>query len=75
MALRRLLTAALLVAAASTHGVHQPGELATPSEGAAGSGHSDIPSPANTNAAGDEFSPEDKVMFVGMNICGFDFGW
>ncbi|KKY32916.1 putative glycoside hydrolase family 5 protein [Diaporthe ampelina] len=71
MALRRLMTATILLAAVSARGIH---ELETSNDGDAGSSDSDIASPANPKAASDVFSQGDKARFVGMNICGFDFG-
>lgn len=72
MAIRRLMTAALLLAAAA-YGDHESGQLKTPNEGFPG--NSDVPMSIILNTADDVISRRGTANFVGLNICGFDFGW
>lgn len=75
MALGKFLTAVLLYAAA-TYGNYSYGGLETSNEDVSVSSRSIISAAAaNMNIVGDVFSQGSKAKFVGMNICGFDFGW
>lgn len=74
MALRILMTAALLFAA-STCGDQEYGELDNSNEDVAGPRDLDIPANANLETADDVTNQDGKVKFIGLNICGFDFGW
>lgn len=71
MVLRRFLIASLLFAGGSTHENHELGE----NEDLGRSSDSDKPAPANLQTADDVSRQERKARFVGLNICGFDFGW
>lgn len=55
--------AAVLLFAASTYGHNGYGDLKTSNED------------ANTDTPNEAFSQGGSSKFVGMNICGFDFGW
>lgn len=74
MAIRNFKTAALLFAAA-TYGGYALGEPETSNEDVSVSSGSRTSAAANMNIAGDVFSRGGKAKFVGLNICGFDFGW
>lgn len=74
MAIREFKTAALLFAAA-TYGDYAHGELETSNGDVSASSGSRTSAAANMNIAGDVLSQADKAKFVGLNICGFDFGW
>ncbi|KAI7781234.1 cellulase [Diaporthe eres] len=73
MALRKFLTATLLFAP-STYGAHELGELETLDKEFATPSNLDITALANLDAADDVSGQHGKAEFVGMNICGFDFG-
>lgn len=62
MALRMFMSAVLLFAAFA-YGHNGYGDLKTSNED------------ANTNTPNEAFSQGGRSKFVGMNICGFDFGW
>lgn len=74
MTLRILMTAALLFTA-SACGDQEFGELGNSNEDVTEPSDLDIPTPANQEAADDVASQDGKARFVGLNICGFDFGW
>lgn len=74
MALGKFMTAVLLYAAA-TYGNYSYGGLETSNEDVSVSSRSITSAVANMNILGDVFSQGSKAKFVGLNICGFDFGW
>lgn len=74
MALRKFVTAVLLYAAAICGNYSYEG-LETSNEDVSVSSRSMISAAANMNIVGDVFSQGSKAKFVGLNICGFDFGW
>lgn len=74
MLFRKLMEAALLFAAA-TYGDYAHGELETSNQDVSVSSRSNLPAAANMNIASDVFSRGAKTKLVGLNICGFDFGW
>lgn len=74
IAFRRLMTYILLFAA-FTYGDQEFGQLDTPNEHINGRSDSNLPVPANLNAGGDVSGTRGKAKFVGLSICGFDFGW
>lgn len=74
MALGKFMTAVLLYAAA-TYGNYSYGGLETSNEDVSVSSRSITSAVANMNILGDVFSQGSKANFVGLNICGFDFGW
>ncbi|KAI3396158.1 hypothetical protein diail_421 [Diaporthe ilicicola] len=74
MSLRSLIFATLLFAS-SCRGHDEPREPEGASnEDVARSSNADPPALGNLKAANDEFNKEGRVSFVGVNICGFDFG-
>lgn len=74
MASRRLITYILLFAV-FTYGDQEFGELDTSNGDITGPSDSNLSVPANLNAGGDVFGIGGKAKFVGLSICGFDFGW
>lgn len=74
MAFRKFIIGILLFIA-SIHGHDEPGDLETSNKDLSGSGDAEPPSTANFEAADEVSSKEGKTNFVGVNICGFDFGW
>lgn len=74
MAFRIFMKAALLFAAVA-YGDYAYRELETSNEDFSVSSRSNLPAAANMNIASDVFSRGAKTKFVGLNICGFDFGW
>lgn len=74
MALRSFMTAMLLLATL-TYGDHKYGEFEATLEDITTSGDSGISTPANMDTRSDVSSQEGKAKFIGLNICGFDFGW
>lgn len=68
MAFRRFLTATLLLAV-SIYGDHELGENKDLT------GFSESDTPANLKVADYVSRQDDEAKFVGINICGFDFGW
>ena len=68
------MTAALLFAA-SAYGDPKCGEIETSNPDVAGFGNSDVPVSAGINTADDVPSQGGRTALVGLNICGFDFGW
>lgn len=74
MALGKFMTAVLLYAAAA-YGNYFYGGLEISNEDVSVSSRSMISSAAKMNIVGDVFSQGSKAKFVGLNICGFDFGW
>ncbi|KAL1880037.1 hypothetical protein Daus18300_001400 [Diaporthe australafricana] len=75
MALRKLIISTLLFIA-SIHGQDEPEELETSNEDLVGSGDADSEPPATAvfKAIDEVSSKKGKTNFVGVNICGFDFG-
>lgn len=75
MALRGLITAVLLFAAAAA-GHYASGQRRTPRDVVLGPTNSDIPvssvSPQTVNGV---YKRGSNAKFVGLNIAGFDFGW
>lgn len=74
MAIRKFMEAALLFAAVA-YGDSAYGELETSHEDVSVSSRSEMSAAANMDIAGDVFSQGGKAKLVGLNICGFDFGW
>lgn len=70
-----IFMAAVLLFAAFTYGHNRYRDLETSNEDAPRPYDCDRPAHANTNTPKEAFSQGSRSKFVGMNICGFDFGW
>ncbi|KAG8157056.1 hypothetical protein KVR01_013046 [Diaporthe batatas] len=73
MAFRRLITAALLVSAAAS-GDYEYGQRTTSGDNVPGTADSDIPVSVSPRTTKDVYKRGSNAKFVGLNICGFDFG-
>jgi hypothetical protein len=68
------MTAVLLFSAAA-YGDHESGQLKTSKEDFHEAGNADVSVSTNPITADDVISRRGTAKFVGLNICGFDFGW